>query len=100
MRKILLVYVNRPDVGVAGVVLPKEAGWPFSTEHGLLEGYLIFRASHTHGLYHNDNVTVYHKMEETTRGAPYADLIKSFQRQNNRRGALTAMESQYSGQDK
>ena len=39
-------------------------------------------------------------MEEATRGTPYADSIKSFQRQNNGRGALTEMESQYEGQDK
>ena len=90
----------RPDVGVAGVVLPQEAGQPYSTEHGLLEGDLIFCASHTHRLYRNDNAIVYHNMEEATRGTPYSELIKTFQRQNNGRGALKVTERQYVGQDK
>ena len=100
VRKIPISYVTRPDVGVEGGVPPNEAGHTYSTEHDPLEGDLIFRASHTHGIYCNHHVTVYHNMEEATRGKPYADSIKTFQIKNNGRGALTAMESQYVGPEK
>ena len=68
VRKIPLAYVTRPGVGVSGVVPPQEVGQPYSTEYGYLIGDLIFCASHTHIIYCNKNVTVYHNMEEATRG--------------------------------
>ena len=100
VRKIPIAYVTRPDVGVSGVVPPQEVGQTYSTEHGSLEGDLIFCASHTHRLYRNDNAIVYHNMEEATIRTPYADSINPFQIQNNVRGSLTVMDIQYSGQYK
>ena len=82
------------------MVTLQESGRPYYAEHVSLEGYLVFRASHTHGRYRNNNVTLYHNMEEATRGAHYSESIKPFQRQNNGRLTLTSMEIQYVGQDK
>ena len=62
VKNIHISYVTCTDVGVAGVVPRQEAGQHYSTEHGFLEGYLVFRASPTHGLYCNNNAKVYHKM--------------------------------------
>ena len=42
-------------------------GQPHSTEHGSVKDELVARASHTHALFHDDNATVYHHLEETTR---------------------------------
>ena len=97
VRNIPLTYVVRPYVVVAAVVPPLEPGQPFLVINGSIEGDLISRASHTHGLYHDDNATVYYKMEEATRGTPFADSIKPFQRRKDGRSALEAMESQYAG---
>ena len=100
VRNIPLTYVVRSDVVVPAAVPALEAGQPYSTLYGSIDGDLISRASHAHGLYRDDNATVYYKMEEATRGTPYADSIKPFQRRKDGRGALEAMESQYAGQDK
>ena len=86
-------------MGVA-VVPPIEPGQPFSVLNGSIEGDLISQASHTHRLYRDDNVTVYYKMEEATRGTHFADFVKPFQRRKYGKSTLEAMESQYAGQDK
>ena len=39
-------------------------------------------------------------MEEATRGTPFADSVKPFQRRKDGRSALEASENQYAGQDK
>ena len=61
---------------------------------------LVARASHTHGLFRDDNAEVYYKIEEATRGTPYADSIKTFQNEKNGRGAFIALSKQYAGPDK
>jgi hypothetical protein len=61
---------------------------------------LIARASHGHPLFREDNSAMYYKIEEATRGTPYAASIKPFQRTKNGRGAWFALSSQYAGKDK
>ena len=82
---------------VAALVPPLEPGQPFSVLNGSIEGDMISRASPTHGLYRDYNATVYYKMEEATRGTPFSDCVKPFQRRKYGRSALDAMESQYAG---
>ena len=65
-----------------------------------IEGDLINRASHSHGLYHDDNTSIYYKIEGATKGFFYADLIKPYQRRKNRRDTFEAMKIQYTRQDK
>ena len=55
------------------------------------------RASHTHALFHDDNVTVYHHLEEATRSTFYAASIKPYQHAKNGRDTLFALVSQYVG---
>jgi hypothetical protein len=43
---------------------------------------------------------VYNKLEEATRGTPYAPSIKPFQRAKDGRGAWFALVNQYAGKDK
>ena len=100
VRNIPLVYVVRPDIVVTAVVPLLEPGQPFLALNGSIEGDLISRASHTHGMYRDDNATVYYKMEEATKGTTFADSMKPFQRRKDGRSALEAMESQYARQDK
>ena len=99
VRNTPLAYVVRPYVVVAAVVTPLEPGQPFLVLDGSIEGYMISQASHTHGLYRDDNATVYYKMEEETSGTPFADSIKPFQRRKYGRSTLEATESQQAGQD-
>ena len=84
----------------AAVVTTFEPGQTCLVLNGSIEGDMISRDSHTHGLYRDDNAIVYYKMEEATRGTPFADSIKPFQRRKYVRSALEAMEIQYAGQDK
>jgi hypothetical protein len=57
-------------------------------------------ASHTHGLFCDDNAEVYYKLKEATRSTPYADSIKPYQQAKNGRAAFLALSGQYAGQDK
>ena len=100
VRMIPLAYVIRPeaDVPVAAPVLA--AGKPYSLEHGSIEQELVARASHTHALFREDNSDVYYKLEEATRGTPYAASIKPFQRAKQGREAWLAITGQYAGKDK
>ena len=91
VRNIPLTYVVRPDVVVAALVPPLQPRQPFSELNGSIEEDLISRASHTHVLYHDENATVYYNMDEATRGTPFADSIKPFQRRKDGRIALEAM---------
>ena len=78
VRNVPLIYVQREVVAVLPECPPLNPGQPYSTQHGSIEEDLIARASHTHGLYHDDRTVVYYKLEEATRGTPYADSIKPF----------------------
>ena len=99
-RTIPLFYVIRGEVNVPGAAPALATNQPHSTEHGSVEAELIARASHAHALYRDDNSTVYHHLEEATRGTPYAASIKPFQRRKDGRGAWLALTSQYAGDDK
>ena len=100
VRMIPLVYVVRIEVDVPAVCSPLAESHPYSLEHGSMEVDMIARASHGHGLFREDCAEVYYKLEEATRGTPYADSIKPFQRQKNGRDAFLALTGQYAGQDK
>ena len=99
-RLIPLAYVIRKDVTVDPTCPPLALDQPYSELHGSVDADMINRASHTHGLYRDDNASVYYKLEEATRSTPYADSIKPFQRSKDGRGAFIALTNQYAGVDK
>ena len=99
-RFVALAYVTREMVAVPAPVPDLEVDQPYSTLHGSIQGDLINRASHTHGLFAKDNAEVYFKLEEATRGTAYADSIKPFQRTKNGRAGFLAITSQFAGTDK
>jgi len=99
VRTIPLAYVIRPE-GAVPAIRVQATGAPHSTEHGSIETELIFRASHGHALFREDNSAVYYKLEEATRATSYAASIKPFQRSKNGRDAWLALSNQYAGNDK
>jgi hypothetical protein len=99
VRTIPLAYVIRPDA-VVPPIGAQAAGTPHSTDHGAIEMELIARASHGHALFREDNSAMYYKVEEATRGTPYAASIKPFQKSKDGRGAWFALLNQYAGKDK
>jgi hypothetical protein len=99
VRTIPLAYVTRLVAAVPAIGA-QAAGTPHSTDHGAIEMELIARASHGHPLFREDNSAMYYKIEEATRGTPYAASIKPFQRTKDGRGAWFALLSQYAGKDK
>ena len=78
VRGIPLAYIIRPDAIVPAIGAIK-TGSPHSQEHGSIELKLIARASYTHALFREDNLALYYKVEEATRGTPYGASIKPFQ---------------------
>ena len=100
VRSIPLAYVIRKDEVVVAICPPLTPDQPYSEEWGSVEDDLINRASHDHGLFRDDNASVYYKLEESTRGTVYADSIKPFQRRKDGRGSFLALASQYAGADK
>jgi hypothetical protein len=100
---IPLAYVVLSDPIVPNQAPPLMNNQPFSTAHGSVEqAKLIARASHDHALIKDDNALVYYYIEEATRTTVYATSIKPFQRptKNGRGAFVTAMLSQYAGEDK
>ena len=90
--EILLQFFHYMKTSTKNYVVSSiEPGKPFHLLNGSIEGDLISQASHTHGLYCDDNATVYYNMEEATRGTPFDDSIKPFQRRKDDRSALEAM---------
>ena len=73
------------QVPVAAPVL--ENNQPHSLEHGSIELELNAHVSHTHALYQDDNLTVYHYLEEATHSTSYAASIKPFQHGKDGHGA-------------
>ena len=100
VRMIPLAYVIQPKADVPVATPALAAGEPYSLEHGSVEQELVARASHTHALFREDNSDVYYKLEEATRGTPYAATIKPFQRAKQGREAWLANTGQYAGKDK
>jgi hypothetical protein len=100
VRNVPIVYVIR-EIAVVPVAIPAlMAGQPHSTENGSVEMELTSRASHNHPLFREDNESVYHRLEEATRGTSYAASLKPYQRAKDGRGAFEAIISQYAGEDK
>ena len=97
---IPLVYVIRAEDVPPAVAPPLEVGQPHLTEHGSIKTELVARASHAHALYCNDNLTVYHKLEEVTRMMQYTASIKPFQHGKDGRGTWMALRNQYTSHDK
>ena len=93
-------YVIRADADVPAATPALAPGQPHSTEHGSAEDELVARASHTHALFHDDNATVYHHLEEATHSTFYAASIKPYQHAKNGRDAWFALVGQYAGIDK
>ena len=108
LRMIPLSYVIRETETVsaaapqlASVALALGGGvHPYSVEHGSVEDELIDRGSHPHPLFCNDNVQVYHFLEEATRGTIYAASIKPSQRRKDELKAWRAIVNQYAEKDK
>ena len=88
VRNISQVYVICPDVAVPTPITAQVQNQPYTDEHGLIEEDLIARASHTHGLFKDDNAAVYYCLEEGTRSTLYADTINPFQRCKDWRAAF------------
>ena len=65
-RQIPLAYVVRSDDNMAAICPPLARVHPYSVEHASLEGGLIARSSHVHGLFRDNNADVYYKLEEAT----------------------------------
>ena len=78
VRHILLEYAIRGNETVLAACPVLSNDQPYSTDNISLEGDLINRASHTHGLLLGDSVDVYYKIEEATRGTSYCDSIKPY----------------------
>ena len=100
IRLIPLSYVIRTDEAVPPVCPAQATNQPYSEEHGSIEGDLIARASHNHGLFRSDNADVYYKLEEATRGTTYANSIAPFQKSKDGREAFQSLSGQYAGADK
>ena len=100
IRCIPLVYVNRSNVAPPMPITAQAPNQCYTLINGSVEGDLIVRASHTHGLFPEDNKEVYFKLEEATGSTIYAGTIKPHQRTKNGRAAFMALKSQYAGKDK
>ena len=100
VRTVPLSYVIRNNVTRDLACPPLKTNQPYSELHGSVQGDLIARASHTHGLYNDDNATVYYKLEEACRTTTYAASIAPFQKKKDGRSAFLALKSQYAGDDK
>lgn len=100
MRMVPLAYVIRDKAEVPALCPALAAGQPYSNQFGSIEDDMINRASHLHGLFKDDNASVYYKLEEATRNTVYSDSILPFQRSKDGRGAMKALIGQYAGEDK
>ena len=100
VQTIPLSYVIRANADVPAATPALAAGQPHSMEHGSVKDELVARASHAHALFHDDNVTVYHHLEEANCSTFYAASIKPYQCAKNGRDAWFALVGQYAGIDK
>ena len=95
-----MAYAIGPDATVPTIGPQATGRTPQFAEHEEIETELIFRASHGHPLFREDNLAVYYKLEEATRATSYAASIKPYQRTKNGRDAWLVVSSQYAGNDK
>ena len=61
-RTIPLAYAVICPEGAVALIGTQATGAPHSTEHESIKTELIFRASHGHPLFREDNYTVYYKL--------------------------------------
>jgi hypothetical protein len=99
-RNIPLSYLTRDDVDPPNPPPPLMNNRAYSTEHGSVEMELVARASHNHAAFRDDNLKLYHYLEEATRGTFYAASLKPYQRGKDGRSAYNSIRSQYAGRDK
>ena len=100
IRLIPLSCVIRTDETVPPACPPQATNQPYSEQHGSVEGDLIARASHNHGLFRSDNADVCYKLEEATRGATHANSIAPFKKAKDGRSAFQSLTGQCAGADK
>eukprot|EP00956_Cyclotella_meneghiniana_P044140 scaffold303339_cov89-Cyclotella_meneghiniana.AAC.1 len=91
-----LAYVIRENVAVPAAPT-LQAGQPHSEMHGSVKEEMIARLSHTHGLFRDDNASVFDDIEVATRGTKFAPTIAPFKRTRNGRGAFLALKKQHAG---
>ena len=93
---IPLAYVICANANVPAQPPQLTVNQPHSDEHGSMETELVAHSSHTHALYHDDNLLVYFHLKEANQGTTYATSI----RHKNGRGLWMALMKQYAGDDK
>ena len=95
-----LSYLVREDPNVPTPCPPLLTTQPFWDEHRLVKDDLINCTSHNNGLFWDNNVSVYFKLEEATWGTLYVNSINPYQRSKGGRGAFQSLLHQYCGEDK
>ena len=93
---IPLAYVICANVNVAAPPPQLTVNQPRTDEHGSVEAELVAHSSHTHALYHDDNLLVYFNLKKTNQGTTYSASI----RHKDGRGLWMALMNQYAGGDK
>ena len=96
VRNAPLAYVIRDDVAVPAAPA-LQAGQPHSDVHGSVKEEMIARLSHTHGLFRDDNASVFDDVELATRGTKFAPTIAPFKRRKDGRAAFLALKQQHAG---
>ena len=99
-RTILLSYVIRETVTVPALTALLMVEQTYTDELVLVEGELIYRATHTHLLYRDDNAFLYFYMEEATCSTMYTTLIQPYSWCKDGYGAWFEIKNQYARYDK
>ena len=100
VRMTVLAYVMQDEVTVDIVCPPLKTDQPFTEDHGSVDDDLIHCTLHSHGLYIDDNASVYFKFEEVTRDIAYTTLINPYQKKKDGREAFLALIHQHVGTNK
>ena len=66
VRMIPLAYVIHANLNIPAPPPQLTINQPHSNEHGSVEAEVVTCLSHTHALYHDDNLSVYFHLEEAT----------------------------------
>ena len=73
-----LAYVIREENTAATSPPPLKADEPHSEKHVSVREELVVRLLHTHGLYREDNATVYNNIDLATRSVKYTASIAKY----------------------
>ena len=90
----------RKPVSVPALALLLIPNQPYADEFGLVEEYMITRATHTHPLYCDENTSLYLYLEEATRSTMYTSLIQPYSQRKYGRGEWFVITNHYAGKDK